>query len=135
MMFMHSISLPIGLIGTLILVLAIAGGGYVLTRTVLRLGSRQSNRGTGSRVSQLPDDRIESRIYRMAKEHGGRLTVSDVVVATGLTPKESEKTLNELTDGSRVSMEVTDRGTVVYEFLELIPQEPEHTLLEKKDEA
>lgn len=61
----------------------------------------------------------EVEIFRLAKRLGGRVTVSDVVVATGLAPKEAESMLGSMADGVRVHMEVSDRGGVYYEFSEL----------------
>jgi len=37
--------------------------------------------------------------------------------------KRSEETLNEMIDGFRIKMEVTDSGIVHYEFSELIKNE------------
>jgi len=60
---------------------------------------------------------------QLAQDSGGVLTVSDVVLATGFSMKRSEETLNEMIDGFRIKMEVTDSGIVHYEFSELIKNE------------
>ncbi|WP_455382632.1 hypothetical protein [Salinispira pacifica] len=61
-----------------------------------------------------------SVLFRAAAAHGGRLTVSELVVETGMPPARAEKALREITDGLRVRMEIGDDGVVWYEFTELL---------------
>lgn len=85
---------------------------------------RQGKRRYGKGESRMTDRRpIQQRIMRLALDHGGVLTVTDVVLATGISMKQAEQTLNEMVDGFRVKMEVTDSGIVHYEFTELIGDE------------
>lgn len=63
---------------------------------------------------------LEARVFRAAYKLRGRLTVSDVVIETGLGIQEAEELMNGMVDGLRVRMEVDDRGRVVYEFPEII---------------
>ena len=63
---------------------------------------------------------IESRIFRAALKHSGRLTVTDIVLETDLGIREAEETINGMVDGTHVRMEVRDDGLVVYEFPEII---------------
>jgi hypothetical protein len=63
---------------------------------------------------------IESRIFRAAFKHRGRLTVSDIVLETDLGIREAEEVINGMVDGTHVRMEVQDSGLVVYEFPEII---------------
>jgi hypothetical protein len=70
---------------------------------------------SGSRQQSL-----EARIFRVAYKRKGRLTISDVVLETGLSIKEAEGTVNAMVDGIRVRMEVDERGLVVYEFPEIM---------------
>jgi len=63
---------------------------------------------------------IENRIFRAAFKHSGSLTVSDIVLETGLGVREAEEVINGLVDGTHVRMEVQDNGLVVYEFPEII---------------
>ncbi len=62
----------------------------------------------------------EARIFQLAFRNRGRITVSDVVIETGMDPKQTEELLNGMVDGTRVRMEVSERGFVYYEFPELI---------------
>jgi len=65
-------------------------------------------------------DDAEHQIFRLANKLKGRITISDIVINTGLGIKEAEEVMNKLVDGMRVRMEVDDRGIVVYEFPEII---------------
>jgi hypothetical protein len=62
----------------------------------------------------------EARIFKLAYRLKGRLTVSDIVVETGLGVHEAEGLIESMVDHSRVRMEVDDRGVVTYEFPEII---------------
>jgi hypothetical protein len=73
--------------------------------------------------SELPNidvQSLQSKIMALALTNGGVLTVTDVVIAIGLSMKQAEETLNSMVDGYRVKMEVKDSGIIVYEFTELI---------------
>jgi type III secretory pathway component EscV len=81
---------------------------------------RQKMRRHGSGESITTDrSSIQHRIMRLAQDRGGSLTVTDVVLATGVSIKQAEETLNGMVDGFRIKMEVTDSGIVHYEFEEL----------------
>lgn len=61
----------------------------------------------------------DSHLFRLASQSRGRLTLSDVVVNTGMTLKQAEQRMNGLADGVHVNMAVQEDGTVLYEFPEL----------------
>jgi len=64
---------------------------------------------------------LESVVFSLAYRRKGRITVSDVIVETGLGMRDAEEFINGMVDGIRVRMEVDeDRGFVVYEFPEII---------------
>ena len=79
------------------------------------------------RLSQPPEGetsrprsrKTETDVYRLARKFNGRLTVSDVVIHLDFAPREAEKILENMTDGVRVRMEVSDRGLITFEFTEL----------------
>ena len=62
---------------------------------------------------------FDSRVFRLAYQNGGRVTVSQVVMETGMSLEQAEAYLDQLCDGVRVRMEVSDSGRVTYEFPEL----------------
>jgi hypothetical protein len=62
----------------------------------------------------------EARIFKLAFRLKGRLTVSDIVVETGLGVREAEQLIESMVDNAHVRMEVDDRGLVTYEFPEII---------------
>lgn len=83
-----------------------------------------------ARLRKQPDDTTgkddrgspaltEASLYRLAKQHRGRLTVSDVVIAAGTSTSAAERALDSIADGNRVTVEITDHGSIEYEFAEL----------------
>lgn len=62
----------------------------------------------------------EARIFKLAYRLKGRLTVSDIVVETGLGVHEAEELVESMVDNNHVRMEVDERGMVTYEFPEII---------------
>lgn len=60
------------------------------------------------------------RIYKLAYKLGGRLTVSDIVIETGMEVEAAEKLIQSMVDQQRIRMEVMDDGLVVYEFPEIL---------------
>ncbi len=62
---------------------------------------------------------LQSRVFKLAYSLGGRVTVSDIVIETGLSVDEAESLLQSLVDNARVRMEVDDRGMLTYEFPEI----------------
>ena len=76
-----------------------------------------------STITRYPPIRpptTEGEIFRLADEMKGRLTLSDIVIATNLSLKEAEGVINSMVDGTHVTMEVRDNGRIVYEFPEII---------------
>ena len=65
---------------------------------------------------------LQARIFRLAKRRGGKLTLSDVVIETGLSLSDAEALMNALVDNVYVRLEVTDQGRIVYEFPELMQE-------------
>ena len=62
----------------------------------------------------------DARIFKLADRREGRLTISDVVIETGLSVEEAEQLMQKMVDNTRVRMEVDDRGMVFYEFPEIM---------------
>ncbi|HDQ13960.1 MAG TPA: hypothetical protein ENN41_03995 [Sediminispirochaeta sp.] len=74
----------------------------------------------GARTPKARHESKQVRIYKTADQLGGRLTVSDLVIETGMDVDEAERSLQSMVDNQRVRMEVLDDGLVVYEFPEII---------------
>ncbi len=62
----------------------------------------------------------EARIFKLAYRLKGRITVSDVVVETGLDVAEAESVMQSMIDNTHVRLEVDDNGILTYEFPEII---------------
>jgi hypothetical protein len=100
-----------------ILLLALAGYlGYRLLRRSPRGRIGEGGRNDGAREV---NSSLEHRIYRFAAQHGGAVTVSELVVETGIEAQRIEQHLDGMVDERRVRMEVEDDGTTVYYFPEL----------------
>ncbi|MEW6750581.1 MAG: hypothetical protein AB1505_06340 [Candidatus Latescibacterota bacterium] len=70
--------------------------------------------------------RRQTRLVRLARDRGGRLTVTEAAAETGLTVEESEDILKALADRGYVELQVTDSGMVVYRFPELLLAHEKH---------
>jgi hypothetical protein len=88
-----------------------AAGGFVLNRS--------ANHEREKRRTALIGE-LQPPVLRLARELGGRLTVTQVASSLGWTMARAEKILTSLDDGLRVDSEVTDEGVIVYNFLEII---------------
>jgi len=124
---------PFGFFGTFILIFFAFKFGRSLFRDLfddnkeIPPGWRRSFRNsrffnninsTGYTVKKPKD--VEHQIFRLANKLKGRLTVSDIVINTGMGIKEAEEAMNKMVDGMRVRMEIDNRGIVIYEFPEII---------------
>ena len=97
--------------GPLLLAAVAGGAGLLLHRHVET--EREARRAALISSLQLP-------VLKLAADHGGRLTVTEVATRLGWTLPRAEKVLESLEDGYRVCSEVTDEGLIVYEFRELL---------------
>jgi len=63
----------------------------------------------------------EARMFKLGYRLKGRITVSDIVVETGLGIQEAEELIQSMVDNAHVRMEVDpETGIVTYEFPEII---------------
>jgi hypothetical protein len=107
----------------------VGGAIYLYFRTRRHINDSRSEkeygsdypRGGSGRVTDRSGRPKASELYRLAHNHGGTLTVSDVVVELGVEPAEAEAALESITDGQRVQMEVSPEGRVTYRFVEINP--------------
>ena len=70
---------------------------------------------------------LEAQIFRLAYKLKGRVTLSDIVLETGLSLKDAEEKVTGMIDGLRISMEVDNRGLVIFEFPEIISRFEENS--------
>ena len=114
---MHGFGMSFGLLWLIVPVLLIIVAVPV-TRRLFRSTPRELKESESEQAP--PAGQKEAAIYRLAKSRQGRITVSDVVVETGMSAAQAEETLQGMLDGMRVRVEVTDNGTMLYEFPELM---------------
>jgi hypothetical protein len=105
---------------SLVPILFFGVGIFVLARG-LRVGNRIIGGNAGpsgaSDVSSAAPSRV-TLVFRLARQRGGVVTVSDVVSELDVDPGEAEGILDDLSDGVRVQMSVDDDGIVRYVFRE-----------------
>ena len=63
---------------------------------------------------------VQSRIFRTAYRLGGMVTLSDVVIETGLDLGDAEALMDRMVDEVRVRMVIEQCGSIVYEFPEVV---------------
>jgi hypothetical protein len=80
---------------------------------------RRSIEGTATDVEKRSQVGPQGRIFQLAAKLGGKLTVSDVVIETGLDVAEAERVLDDMVDGHRVQILVSEQGFTQYEFREI----------------
>jgi hypothetical protein len=97
-------SWKLGIAALLVLggLLPLAGSGYLLWRLMRRGGPPWRRRWR------------QVAILRLARRLGGRVTVADVVLGTGLSVREAEATLSELARQRYVDLRVSPAGVLVY---------------------
>ena len=105
-------SWKLGIAALLVLggLLPLLGSGYLLWRLVRRGGPPWLWRRQWRQAA----------ILKLAQHLGGRLTVADVVLSTGLSLEEAEATLNELARQRYVDLEVSPSGILVYHCFPLV---------------
>ena len=112
----------IGMFGGFVLIFVIPAViffGAKLVRRLTALNSRRLSQNE-SRTPKVGVQSLQSEIMVLALNNSGVLTATDVVIATGLSIKQAEETLNSMVDGYRIKMEVRDSGIIAYEFTELM---------------
>ena len=74
-------------------------------------------------------------LMRAAQKHGGKLTVAEGVLATGLTITETEAVLVEMSKTGYVQIENTERGDLLFDFGDLPEYDEEEAMREAELEA
>jgi len=74
-------------------------------------------------------------LMRAAQKHGGKLTVAEGVLATGLTIVQIEATLMEMAKTGYVQIENTDRGDLRFDFGDLPEYDEDEAMREAEMEA
>ena len=67
-----------------------------------------------------PTRTTESRVFSLAYHLGGWVTLSDVVMETGLGLADAETLMDRMVDELHVRMTIDEEGLVIYEFPEVI---------------
>jgi predicted transcriptional regulator len=84
-------------------------------------------------VEQLPARSprdIEKAVLACAKQHGGRVTIAEVATESDLSFTEAKEVLEELSRAGACTVDVTEEGAFIYEFLGLLPREAKREALD-----
>ena len=84
-----------------------------------RVESKSSSLG-GHTIAKRKRSNLDGSIFRLAKRSGGHISLSEIVVETGLELEVVEKYMDSMIDNTHVSMEVDNEGRLNYVFPELI---------------
>ena len=91
---------------------------------VFRRRSKQRTPFLGGRATTKPKHSdLDGSIFRLAKSRGGHVSLSEVVVETGLELERAEKYMDSMVDSAHVAMEVDKDGRLYYVFPELISED------------
>lgn len=91
---------------------------YPNTKTTL-LDQKDISSSTGKGASRVYSQ-LQVTVFRLAAGINGRLTLSDVIVETGLDLNKAEKLMDRMVDGAHVQIDVNAKGMIFYEFPEII---------------
>ena len=64
--------------------------------------------------------RTQNKVIQLARQKGGRLTVTETAADSGIVIEEAERILKGLADQGYVELEVTESGMMVYRFPEVL---------------
>ena len=93
------------------------GAGIPGTVGIALLTGRLGSGGRlGAATIQLRRQTIEAEILRLAGQHKGKLTVVEVVSELALDHAEASAVLEDLSVRGVADIQVTDAGTLVYDF-------------------
>jgi hypothetical protein len=99
---------------SLLLAGSLGGTGVVLGALALR-GALHA--GRRARANEAAD--LELRMIALAESRGGVLTATEVARELGIATVQAENALTDLSDGTRVTGEVTEDGRIEYHFREV----------------
>ncbi|MBL8959238.1 MAG: hypothetical protein JNJ98_05260 [Gemmatimonadetes bacterium] len=99
------LSSPTAVFAVLLTAVLPAAVGFNLLR-----GTRTSR----ERIEQLRDQTIESELQRLARQHNGRLTVNDVVMALALPAAQVQERLDAMVRREAAEIDFTEDGVIYY---------------------
>ena len=76
-------------------------------------------RRLAQRKDQLRQQTLDAEILRLAGEHGGKITVVEVVRDLAVTPEAAKQALDAMHTRELAEIEVTPSGVLVYAFHDL----------------
>ncbi len=93
--------------------------GVDLIHSFRRTVTERNRLSHGPRGKIFMEKQLDSTIFRLAKLRSGKISLSEVVVETGLNIKEAEQYMDSITDSEHVLLEIDGDGRLIYVFPEL----------------
>lgn len=81
---------------------------------VVRFNLLRGTRTSWERIGQLRDQTIESELQRLARQHNGRLTMNDVVMALALPASQVQERLDAMVRREAADIDFTEDGVICY---------------------
>ena len=83
--------------------------------------SPRANQPEFSKIQSLSKQEMMIKLARVAQKRGGKLSITQAVIDTGISFEEVEQTLNEMTKKGYVMVDNhPENGSLVYNFIELL---------------
>jgi cytochrome c biogenesis factor len=76
---------------------------------------------------QRKADQQENQILKLAAQYGGRITATEIAMNTSLSIEKAKNILDAFVHRKIALLKLSDNGTYVYEFIELLSQEDKRT--------
>ncbi|MFP2924889.1 hypothetical protein ACLESO_06665 [Pyxidicoccus sp. 3LG] len=118
-------------LGFILATLFVLGGGALIRSARRAKLPAELKPGPAVAHQLAPSPReIERTVLSVAKQHGGRVTIAEVAAESHLTFTEAKAVLEELSRAGACTVDVTDQGAFIYEFIGLMPREPTREALD-----
>lgn len=90
----------------------------LLESSIHRKRFAEDEMNTDDHFIRAHQETLNRIVFQIAKQRGGSVTLSEVVIVTGLDVAAAEDYMNSIIDGIHVTVEVDDTGRFTYEFPE-----------------
>lgn len=105
---------PAAIFALLIAVVLPAWAGFTMIKSHNRGGG-----AVGGRREDLRRQTLEAELLRLAARKQGKLTIIEAVTDLAISPEEAKEALDALSLRGLADFQVTDSGTVVYDFRDI----------------
>jgi hypothetical protein len=98
-------------LGCLLLSAATGSGGVALLRS-----TRSEQNKMKAQALETEQERLRSVLYKLIEEHKGEFTLVQFAIAADIPPKVAQDFLNQQAMAFNASFDVSEQGSIVYQF-------------------